>query len=98
MAHKAQDWRGRLQAAGRILERFLQSQPGMSFQGLLGPVTVVVEELLTGVDGVFGHQDQPGDVVHHHDLRHTVGGDAAVIHQPAIASGFSGGVNTEILR
>ena len=98
MAHKAQDWRGRLQAAGRILERFLQSQPGMCFQGLLGPVTVVVEELLTGVDGVFGHEDEPGDVVHHHDLRHTVGGDAAVVHQSAIAPGFTGGVDTEISK
>ena len=39
----------------------LISQPGMSFQGLLGLFAVVIEELFTRVDGVLGLQEESGD-------------------------------------
>ena len=46
----------------------------MVSEGFLGVVSVVVEELITGVDGVLGDQDQVGDLADHHKLGHTVGG------------------------
>ena len=74
----------------------LQSQPGVGFLGLLGAITVVVEELLTGVDGVLGDQDQSGHLIGYHDLGHTVWADPAVVHQTTIAARLTGGVDTEI--
>ena len=69
----------------------------MSFKRLLGAVSIVVEEFLTGADGVLGDQDQPGHLFDHHDLGHTVGGQSAVVHQPAIPTRLTGGVDTEIV-
>ena len=93
MAQKAQDWLGRILSRGVF---FLQSQPRMGFQRLLGAIAVVVEELLTGADGVLGDEDQSGDLPHHHDLRHAVGADPAVVHQTTISARLTGSVDTEI--
>ena len=68
----------------------------MGFQRLLGAIPVVVEELLTGTDGVFGHQDQSGHLGHHHNLRHAVRADPAVVHQATVTSWLTGGVDTEM--
>ena len=68
----------------------------MGFERLLGPVSVVVEEFLTGADGVLGDQDHLGHLFDHYDLGHTVGRHSAVVHQPAIPARLTGGVDTEI--
>ena len=67
----------------------------MGFQGLLGSVAIVVEELLAGADRVLGHQDQSGDLADHHHLGHAVGTDPAVVDQPTVPPRLCGGVNTE---
>jgi len=69
----------------------------MRFERLLGPVTVVVEKFLAGIDGVLGDQDQSGDLADHHHLGHTVGTHSAVIDEPAKAARLSGGVDAILL-
>ena len=78
-----------------IREEGLESEPGMSFEWLLAPVPVVVEELLAGVDGLLGHEDEPGHLLDHHDLGDTVGAHTAVVQKPTIATRLLGPVNAE---
>ena len=66
----------------------------MGFQGLLGSVAIVVEELLARADCVLGHQDQSGDLADHHHLGHAVRADSAVVDQPTVPPRLCGGVNT----
>ena len=73
-------------------------KPRMGFQGLLGAIAVVVEEFLTGVDGVLGDEDQSGHLPHHHNLRHAVGADPTVVHQTTVSAGLTGRVDTEIME
>ena len=91
MAHWALAWLSWLDMKRELFH--LQSQPWMRFERLLGPVTVVVEKFLAGIDGVLGDQDQSGDVADHHHLGHTVGTHSAVIDEPAKAARLSGGVD-----
>ena len=92
MAHWALAWLSWLDMKRELFH--LQSQPWMRFERLLGPVTVVVEKFLAGIDGVLGDQDQSGDLADHHHLGHAVRADSAVVDQPTVPPRLCGGVNT----
>ena len=70
----------------------------MSFEALFGPVTVVVEKLLAGLDVSPRHEDEPGLFPEHDDLGLKVGGKPGVVDETSKAPGFRCGVDTETVR
>ena len=67
----------------------------MGFKALFSSVSVIIEELGSGLDMVLGHEDEPWDVINHDHLGHAVGRDSGVVDQPAVPSGLSCCINAE---
>ena len=78
-----------------VVRECLEGEPWMGLEWLLAPVPVVIEELLPGVDGLLGHEDEPGHLLDHHDLGDAVGAHTAVVQQPTIATRLLCPVNAE---
>ena len=73
----------------------LEGEPWMSLQWFLASVSIIVEELLARANGLLGHKDEPGHLLHHHDLGAAVGAHAAVVQQAAIAARLLRPVNAK---
>ena len=68
----------------------------MGFKALFSSVSVIIEELGSGLDMVLGHEDEPWDVINHDHLGHAVGRNSRVVDQPAVPSRLNSRINTEI--
>lgn len=73
----------------------LQREPRVRLEALLGPVSVVVEQLFALLDLRLGYQNQLRVILHHDDLGLEIRVHAGVVDESADAAGFSCGVDTE---
>jgi len=62
----------------------------VSFEALLGPVPIVVEQLLVGLEVASGHEDETRRFPEYDDLGAHVGGQPGVVDQPPETSGLLG--------
>ena len=60
----------------------------MGLEALLGPVAVVVEQLVPGGHVLSGHQDESREAGQGHDLGLQVGVEAGVVDQSTQAAGL----------
>ena len=65
----------------------------MSFEALLGPISVVVEKLLVSLEVAGGHQDEARPFPEHDHLGAHVGRQPGVVDQSAETDGLFGGVD-----